>query len=715
MNGPMRLLVGFACALVLVLPSLGSAQTSSLDTVSAGEIDFGGRVSSVSGDAARFQRLRDQRDGVTLNRFRYNRETEAWNLRFEMDHVGYRDQRYEASFTQYGKVQASFAWDQVPLFYSAETLTPYRAGPSGTFLLSDSLRTAVQSGSATTAVFASELRRFDLRSRRDVAQARLVYSVNPDLDLRFSLTSTARTGEQPWGAAFGFNNAIELAAPIDDRTNDVNATAEWSNRKGMVRVAYDGSWFNSAADSIVWANPLRITDRTYSRAYIGGDASSQGRMPLWPDSTAHTVSTAGSIALPARTRASGYVSIGGWFQDAELMPHTINTAIAPIELPRSTVEAEARIVSMQYRVTSRPSPTVWLSGQFRLYDYDNRTPHFAVDEYVRFDGNVATSATGGSEPFGYIRHFVDLDASFTPFPFMAFRLGYGREHDDRTYRFLDETTEHTVRTSVDSTGLSWGSVRLQYEHGVRTGQGFDEEVFSDVGEQVSLRQFDISDRNRDRVTAIVQVVPWDVLGVNGALTIGRDHRPDAAFGLTDNDMRALSLGVDAAPVDTVSAGLSYAFERYGTLQASRQASPGPQFDDPTRDWSTDMDEDVHTVTASLDLTQVGPNAALSFAYDYVHSSAEYRYVLPSGSTLGPLEQLPAVTNVMSRATADLRYTLASQLSLSLGYWFEMYDVEDFAFSPGTLDNPLTPGFLNLTYTFRPYTAHSGYARLIYEW
>ena len=76
---------------------------------------------------------------------------------------------------------------------------------------------------------------------------------------------------------------------------------------------------------------------------------------------------------------------------------------------------------MQYRLTSRPTPIVWLSGQYRLYDYDNRTPHFPVDEYVRLDGNVATSATGGSEPFGYRRQFVDLDASFTPLRFTAFR------------------------------------------------------------------------------------------------------------------------------------------------------------------------------------------------------------------------------------------------------------------------------------------------------
>ena len=104
-----------------------------------------------------------------------------------------------------------------------------------------------------------------------------------------------------------------------------------------------------------------------------------------------------------------------------------------------------------------------------------------------------------------------------------------------------------MRASVDSTGLAWGSVRLQYDHAVRTGTGLDEEVLSDIGEQVSLRQFDISDRTRDRVSAIVQVVPIDALGLNGSVAVGQENRPDAAFGLQDNDLRAFTVGVDVTP------------------------------------------------------------------------------------------------------------------------------------------------------------------------
>jgi MtrB/PioB family decaheme-associated outer membrane protein len=702
-----------AALLVLIAAGPARAQTSS-PTPSTGEIDVGVRVTAGLDDVGRFQRFADPRTGPTLDRLRYARDRDAWTFDVAIDHAGYRDQRYVASFEQYGKVKASFEWDSIPLWYGGRSSSPFREAAAGVFRLDDGAQGAVEAG-ADVPAYAGALQSLDVRSRRDVATASLVYSATRDLDLSAVFRSTRRVGSMPWGASFGFNNAIELPVTVDHRTNDITTAAEWSNRRGMFRVAYDGSFFGNAVDTLVWDNPLRLTDSTNARAYIGGDASSQGRMPLWPDSSSHTVSVSGSAALPARSRATAYVSVGTWLQDAPLVPHTINAAIAPVPLPRDSAEAEARIVSMLYRVTSRPTPMVWLSAQYRTYDYDNRTPHFAVDDYVRLDGNVGTSATGGSEPFDQTRHFVDVDASFTPFRFVAFRAGYARQADDRTFRVFETTVEHTVRVSADATAFSWGSARVQYDHSARTGEGLDEQVLSDIGEQVSLRQFDISDRDRDRVSATVQVLPTDVLGVSASLAVGRERRPDAAFGLQDNDLLGVSVGVDVVPGDLVDVSLSYGFEHYSTLQRSRQANPGPQFDDPTRDWSTDMDEDVHTWTAALRLPQVTDRTAVQVTYDFVRDTMQYLYVLPGDTTLPPVEQLPALRNDFHRASADLEYALNGAMGLGIGYRLDKWVVRDFARDTTALNTPLVPGLVNTQYLWVPYDVHQVYARLRYRW
>jgi len=677
-------------------------------------IDFGFRLNETD-EVGRFHSYLDQRSGPILQLLRYTRDRQTWEFGVEMRHVGYRDQHYLASVERFGRVRASFEWDQVPVLYGTGTRSPYRSEAPGVLRLDDSIRNAVQNGTGRLADYAGSMRGFATRARRDTASARVTYTLRPRLDLRLAFTSTGKTGEQPWGAAFGLSNATAVALPLASRTNDLNTTVEWSNRGGMVRLAYDGSWFENDVDSLTWDNPLRFTDRTAPGTNVSGDASSRGRMSLWPDSTAHTISASGSLALPARSRAFAHVSLGTWLQDDQLLPHTINTAIAPIPLPRASASAEARVTSMNYRFTSRPTGMLWLSGQYRLYDFDNRTPHFPVDQYVRVDQLVGTSLTGGSHAFGYTRHFVDLDASFTPIRFTAFRVGYSQEHDDRTFRFLEQTTDRTVRASLDSTGFAWGMLRLQYDRSVRTGDGLDEQAFGDVGEQVSLRQFDIADRTRDRVSAIVQVIPLDALGLNATVTTGRENRPESTFGLQDNSLGAFTVGLDYAPSDVMSAGISYGIERYRTRQQSRQANPGPQFDDPRRDWWTNINEDVHTVSVGLDVPRITSRTSARIGYDFVGSRARYGYEVRPDTTLTAPQPLPPVLNRFHVGTVDVIYTINQRMALALGYRLDSYQVDDFALSPGTLNSPLIPGFLNMMYQWKPYDSNTGSVRLIYRW
>lgn len=48
-------------------------------------------------------------------------------------------------------------------------------------------------------------------------------------------------------------------------------------------------------------------------------------------------------------------------------------------------------------------------------------------------------------------------------------------------------------------------------------------------------------------------------------------------------------------------------------------------------------------------------------------------------------------------------------------WYETYHVDDFAFSPVTLNTIAQPSFLTLGYLYRPYTALTFQARLTYLW
>jgi len=695
-------LVG-ALLLAGVLPAAAQTPAAPARDVQTGSLDAGGRAFTVDGDEARAQRYRDLRDGAFLENVLYKREKNDWLFTAEATHVGYRDQEYRARFNQFGKLKASFEWNQVPLFYSDVTRTPYTSVSPGELRIPD----AAQAVGALSAV-APLASPFDLRQRRDIARFGLTATPTKTLDLTVNVSSNARTGQMPWAGTFGFSNAVELPAPLDHRTTDVNAAAEWGDTRGSLRLQYDGSWFNNDVQTLVWDNPLRLTDSPT----LG---PSQGRMALWPSSTLNAVGLTGTAKLPARSRATAYVSVGSWNQNEDLLPFTINTAIAPLPLDRTTAEAKALVTALNFTFTSRPTDRVWLNARFRRYDFDNQTPLFHVTSTVAYDTALSTSLLKSTEPFGYIRDNFDADASYDLTRFAALRVGYGFESVQRTFRVFEDTHEHIVRASIDSTGNQYVSVRGVYEHGVRTGKGLDEEVLDEIGEQISLRQFDISDRNRDRVSVITQVTPIGQLGFNATVGAGRDERPTAYFGLQKADTRFYSFGMDYTPIKTVSTGFVWGFDKYASLQRSRQANPGAQFDDPTRDWSTDAAERVHYFDVSTDLIKAIPKTDVRFGYNFNRSRSRYLYLLPLNTTLPPVQQLPPILNELHRGTVDAKYFFATHVAAGVVFWFGKYLVDAFAFNPTTINRVDMPSTLLLGNVWRPYTAHTVWARLSYYW
>jgi MtrB/PioB family decaheme-associated outer membrane protein len=686
-------------------PSPEATQMTLPFTPRRAQIDFGVRINAVDGDPARFQRFRDLRDGPTIQLATYSRSTSEWAFDVLGENVGYRDQRLAADWNRFGRLRASFEWTQIPWFHSVDTRTAYardNGNDDGVLRLPGTLR------SGALAAIAASGTRFDTRVRRDIADARFAYETSRSTGVNVSFTSTRREGEQPWGAGFGFTAANEVPLPIEQRTNDLNASFQWADAGRLLQVGYAGSFYNNEVPVLVWDSPLTASDAVGSPA--------QGRMAIFPSSTAHTVSAMGAWPLPRRSRAHAYVSIGSWNQDEPILPHTINSALPSPPLARSTAEARARIIATNLGFTTRAARNLMLSSRFRIYDFDNRTPLFAQPQYVRADQTVITSLLGSSAPLEYRRHFLDVNAIYSGLPYASVRFGYGLEHDDREYRYVHETTDHVVRASIDTTRLTNVMIRAQYEHSNRTGSGLDEQALSATNEQVSLRQFDISDRVRDRVSTIVQFMPTDILGVTATIGVGRDDRPDEFFGLLDNHHRFYTVGLDLTPSDTVSAGITYGREIYDTRQRSRQANAGPQFNDPTRDWETDMDEEVDTFTANVHLPGVAPRTDLRFGYDLSRAESRYLYLLAPNSTLATPEQLPPVKNTFHRAQASARYDLTTRLALGFSYWFDRYSVSDFAREPQVLDPFGIQGSgLFLGYVMRPYTAHTGTLRLIVDW
>jgi MtrB/PioB family decaheme-associated outer membrane protein len=539
----------------------------------SGFVDFSVRATNVSGDAARFQRYRDLRDRGSIEALRFDRATGRWRFESGARHLGRKDQSLFAS-AQNSKLKASFTWDQVPYFTSADTRTPFLTESPGVLRLDDAMQYASETGTRQLSDTALTARRFDLQSRRHTGAFDLVYSPTRAIDVTVSLKETRREGSQALTGSFGFTNIVELPAPVDTRTRDVKADAEWAGDRGTVRVGYDGSWFDNNVPALVWDNPMKLTDAVTASGYRDGLAGAQGRMALWPNSTMHGLSTAGSLKLPARTRVNANVRAGIVRQNQPLLPVTINTAAPDLPLPRDTAGAEARTLAVNVAVTSRPVKYLWMNVRYRAYDFDNRTPAFATP-FLVMDQTLHESAA--TSPSSYTRANLDMDASATAFRSTTFRAGYTRATDDRTFRIFERTIDNVYRASVDSVWKVF-TLRAIAEQGERRGTGLDEQLLEHAGEQPALRHYDVADRDRRRVTGLVQVTPLKALAFSGSLAVGDDEYANSGFGLRDNDNRAYTATVDLMPSPRIGWTATYAGAHGATdlpQRESRRPVHGP--------------------------------------------------------------------------------------------------------------------------------------------
>ena len=153
-----------------------------------------------------------------------------------------------------------------------------------------------------------------------------------------------------------------------------------------------------------------------------------------------------------------------------LIPFTINGAIASPPLARPTADASAGIVATAFAYNTRPTRDLWFNARFRSYDFDNNTPSFDVTNTVKYDTTLAT-INESSSPFQFSRRTLDLDSSWTPTTFAAFRAAYSLEKNDETFRTFDTTTRNTLRLSVDSPVVPGVTLRGVYEYSKRTGIG----------------------------------------------------------------------------------------------------------------------------------------------------------------------------------------------------------------------------------------------------
>ena len=704
-----------------ILPSTDPVELGRSETTGKwyGRIDFGLRASTVDGDEARFMRFRDLRSGIYGTNIVAGRRTQDWTFETQAWNVGYRDQRYLVDLQGIGKLNAQFMWDQIPMFISRDTRTLYTENQPGIFRLEDTMQQDLQAGTKTLHAFEDQAVRFDMMTQRNIGSGNLVFNASKNTDLIINVRSTNRNGSIPFGGTFGFSNAVELPAPIDTHTTDVQTALEWTNQRGMVNVGWDASSFNNDIEQIVWDNPLR-----YGPDIDG--TSSQGRMSSWADNTLNYLHGTAAMNMGKSGRLTAYVALGQGKSDPTLQSFTINTAVKEPDLARPTSQAESQMTIAQFTFASRPIPRLAFNARYRYADVDIQTPIFdRPGGYVAYDSKLGSAPAPSSQYHSVTRNNFDVEGSFELLPFTSLKVGYGTAATDYQNRLWDSNSENVFKVSLDTTGNQYFMLRALYEDRTRTGDNFQPQALEEVGELSDMRHFDVANRDRTRYTFIATVTPGSTISFNASAGVGRDKYPDSGHGLQNYDSNQYSVGFDLVPDDRYDFSASYGWEDYSSLQRSRNASSDADVANPLRDWTTDYQGKVNFLETAFEISSI-KKTIIKLTGDWNKSNDTYLYGLVTGSPLAAPEQLPPVKNELLRTEVDFTYEISHNLHFGAAYWFDDYKVEDFALGPDTLTGigfpPVEPGLdpvptntMLLGYLYRPYTAHVGFVKLTYAW
>jgi hypothetical protein len=470
----------------------------------------------------------------------------GWVLDLMGVNVGLRDQTVQLSARRPGRVGIDVTWIETPHLYSNKALSPYIDRGNGLFTVPSTVPiTFKKLGTAAAdipGVLASDLLIADYQTRtlRPIAlgtqaeQGRLAGFWASSNGMRLDLAWQRRnvTGSKSTFGPIGDRPPrtlnIQLAEPVNYRTDDVTVAAEHTGKRLQVRAEYLYSDFANAVDTMRWqnvyANPAPGAEYDLWDRVVGV----YGARPLPPDNQYHSALAQGGLNLAGAGFLTASFGVGRLEQNSDLLPYATGAGLLTNRtLPRTSAQAKitTRHLSADYVVALMPRVT--MRAFVRSNTMDNETPS-SQWQYVTSD---TYGLTGG---VSYVNKRVNLPAAvdrmlaggeFTwrlPKGKSSLAVGLERDALTRAHREAD-TTETRLRLSWRARPRAGVSLHAKYLWANREADGYHWEVtregywyaLTEANDQNNpqrtfdnhpdMRRYDVSDRLRQQADASVTI------------------------------------------------------------------------------------------------------------------------------------------------------------------------------------------------------------------
>ncbi len=617
------------------------------------------------------------------------KEEERYFFSADGQNLGQDDVNLNFRGARFGKIKGGISYDEIPHRFAFDVKTLYSGVGSDDLTLDDGLQTNLQGLSGDSTAQAQVLKNeFSKAATGDPAIQRKKLSGDLELvaldpfSIRAEFSREEQDGTRPFFGSFGLNSALEIFEPIDNETWSMKLIAEYAEKSYLLNATYYYQHFNNNEDTLTFDNPFRLDDAV-------GEPS-KGQIDLDPDNEYQNISIAGSyMDLPFNSRISANAAWGWMRQDDDLPAFTVNTALTnPVNysdrssLPESNADVKVNTALYNVKLNARPLSFMRVKGNFRHYDYDNKTDKIEFpDGYVETDAFPETPQLGvpiSTLPSSYRKTKADLNLGFDVWAKTRLNLDYTYHLTKRDNREVDKQTENIYGGSLDTNPFYWGELRASYHRTDTEIDDYDVNVYLESGQDLQqlpgLRKYTQADVIRDRFQFMANVYPLEPLAFSGSFTYGKDDFHDSPYGLTDAHYYSFSIDGDYTLTDRLNLNAFYIFEKYKNKQKARG-----EFDDDgdgistLMDWQADGEDKVDTLGGGITYAVIPERLDFNLKYSYTKVDGKIDFSIPNGS----VDDFDTVDDTtIQTLDAKLKYNIWGGYFVTLGYIWERFDYDD---------------------------------------
>jgi MtrB/PioB family decaheme-associated outer membrane protein len=653
-------------------------------------------------------------------------------LDFWADYVGTNFQRYYLGLYEPGRQYFNMGWDETPHLLSSSAKSIFGGVGTSRLTVDAATRTFLQAnlGPATQTQAqrnaienyinnTAPMTNITLETKRDKFTTAYRNTMLDNWDFNVDYSHEHRTGTRPLGIGYGYSpttaagvpaaprpssGSIEVAQPLDDRTQNANAAGEYSGTTPWgtgwnTSVKYMGSFYNNSVKSIDVDNPFCITCTAANGVAVPAGTQigpNLLRYALNPDNSANGLTWNTAVNLPIwKSRYVSTLQYTQFRQNDGFLNDATNgiTTLAPY--PAASLNGQVNAFLSNNVLTSHITNDVSNTARVRYYDRKDNTPTLAFANYVFADNGTATTTPLTRDPNSYSK--LNLEDQLKWQINRTWAVGGGPFFERFVFENgeVDSTNESGAKAFVNATWrlATWRSSvdysQRRYNSWLATS--------TDPAAQ-AMRYFFVANRDRTKMNTVVELAAFKnvTISPNGGLRYDNYPGDQVLSGntasafvppLTDSVGtkydRSWNLGTDIGVRVTPELRLNFGYnheEHYLRLQSCCGGAAGTvPFNDSDK-WASDITQKYNTYMASAEWKAIP--GKLDFKADYVaaiSNEANNTAACSSGNNscvglntgqVGPVVW-PDEHNIFQRFSLIMKYYVDPMVVKQMGWFGEV--------------------------------------------